>query len=87
MRDHYMTAALLAAVLCAAPLSARAADSTVDQATEKVKETAQAVKGAVSDSWLTSKTKIELFADERVKGRQVHVETVKGEVFLRGKVD
>jgi len=87
MRDHYMTAALLAAVLCAAPLSASAADSTVDQATEKVKETAQAVKGAVSDSWLTSKTKIELFADERVKGRQVHVETVKGEVFLRGKVD
>ena len=87
MRDHYMTAALLAAVLCAAPLSASAADSKVDQATEKVKETAQAVKGAVSDSWLTSKTKIALFADERVKGREVRVETVSGQVFLRGKVD
>ena len=28
MRDHYMTAALLAAVLCAAPLSAKASDLT-----------------------------------------------------------
>ena len=94
MRHHFMTAAaFLAAVLCAAPLSASAADKTdqpqgkMDQAQEKVKETAQGVKGAVSDSWITSKTKIALFADDRVKGREVSVETVKGEVYLRGKVD
>jgi len=92
MRDHFMTAAaLLAAVLCAAPLSASAADtkaeSKMDQVKEKAKDTAQEAKGAVSDSWLTSKTKIALFADERVKGREVRVETVSGQVFLRGKVD
>lgn len=88
MRDHhFMTgAALLAAVLCAAPLSAHAGDK-VDKAQAKVKDTAQEVKGAVSDSWITSKTKIALFADDRVKGREVSVATVKGEVYLRGKVD
>jgi hyperosmotically inducible protein len=41
----------------------------------------------VKDSWLTGKTKIALFADERVKGTQVNVETKKGIVMLRGKVD
>jgi len=87
MRDHFKTgAALLAAVLLAAPMSA-IAQGKIDQAEEKIKETAQGVKAAGSDSWLTSKTKIALFADERVKGREVRVETVKGEVFLRGKVD
>ena len=87
MRDHFRTGeALLAAVLLAAPMSA-IAQGKIDQAEEKIKETAQGVKAAGSDSWLTSKTKIALFADERVKGREVRVETVKGEVFLRGKVD
>ena len=41
----------------------------------------------MSDSWLTSKTKIALFADERVKGNQISVETLDGRVTLRGKVD
>jgi len=41
----------------------------------------------MNDSWLTSKTKIALFADGRVKGRQINVETQQGEVILRGKVD
>lgn len=79
-------AALLTAILFAVPLSAGAGD-TMDKAENKVKDTATEMKGAVSDSWLTSKTKIALFADDRVKGRDVRVETVKGEVFLRGKVD
>jgi hyperosmotically inducible protein len=87
MREHFKTgAAFLAAVLLALPLSA-GAQSKVDKAQEKVKETAQDVKGVASDSWITSKTKIALFADERVKGREVSVETMKGEVSLRGKVD
>ena len=42
---------------------------------------------AVTDSWLTSKTKIALFADDRVKGSEVKVETKDGVVYLRGKVD
>jgi len=96
MRNHFMTAAaLLAAVLCAAPLRAGAADtkaenkpdSKMEQAKDKAKDTVQEAKGAVSDSWLTSKTKIALFGDERVKGREVRVETVNGQVFLRGKVE
>jgi len=41
----------------------------------------------VTDSWLTARTKIALYADERVKGAQVSVETVGGTVRLQGKVD
>ena len=75
-------AALLTAILFALPLSAGAADkagttekpsSTMDKMENKAKETTQEVKGATSDSWLTSKTKIALFADDRVKGREVRV--------------
>ena len=47
----------------------------------------QKVTTGVSDSWLTAKTKIALFADERVKGTQVSVETLNGRVTLRGMVD
>src|SRR6187455_3189876 len=43
--------------------------------------------GELNDSYLTSKTKIALFADSRVKGTQINVETKKGVVMLRGKVD
>ena len=39
------------------------------------------------DSWTTAKTKIALFADSRVKGREINVETKAGVVMLRGKVD
>jgi len=94
MRSQFKTgAALLTAMLFAVPLAAGAGDTMdkasdkMDKATDKVKETTTEVKGAVSDSWLTSKTKIALFADDRVKGRDVRIETVNGEVFLRGKVD
>ena len=59
--------------------------------TEKVERTAtgaaQTAKTGISDSWVTAKTKLDLFADERVKGRQISVETVRGAVTLRGKVD
>jgi hyperosmotically inducible periplasmic protein len=86
-------AALLTAILFALPLTAGAQDKTgktegtMEKMENKTKETTQEVKGAVSDSWLTSKTKIALFADDRVKGKDVRIETVNGEVFLRGKVD
>src|SRR5262252_4068980 len=87
MRTQFATgAALLTAVLFATPLNAGAAD-TMNKAEDKVKDTTHEVKDAVSDSWLTSKTKIALFSDSRVKGREVSVETTNGKVFLRGKVD
>ena len=61
--------------------------STADEAGSKIKSTTQDAKTGITDSWVTAKTKIALFADERVKGRQVSVETKNGVVMLRGKVD
>lgn len=54
---------------------------------QEKKSTTEAVKTNVSDSWLTAKTKIALLADSRVPGSSVNVETQKGMVYLRGKVD
>src|SRR5262245_22874692 len=62
-------------------------EDKADKTSDKIKSTTQGVKTGVSDSWITSKTKIALFADERVKGNQVHVTTKDGVVTLRGKVD
>jgi hyperosmotically inducible protein len=73
-------------LVAAAPLTAGAAD-TADKAKEQAQTTTQEAKTMVTDSWVTSKTKISLFADERVKGTQVSVDTTKGVVHLRGKVD
>ncbi len=44
-------------------------------------------KTPINDSWITAKTKIALFADSRVKGSDVNVETAQGSVMIRGKVD
>ncbi|MEO8326728.1 MAG: BON domain-containing protein, partial [Nitrospirota bacterium] len=44
-------------------------------------------KTPMADSWITANSKIALFADSRVKGRQIDVETTNGQVRLRGKVD
>jgi hyperosmotically inducible protein len=81
-----VTMALVAGLVAMAPFTAGAQDK-VDKAVDKTKGVAQDAKVAVSDSWLTSKTKIALFSDDRVKGSQVKVETVDGVVHLRGKVD
>jgi hyperosmotically inducible periplasmic protein len=70
-----ITAVILMALVAAAPLTAGAQTTT------------QEAKTMVTDSWVTSKTKISLFADERVKGTQVSVDTEKGVVHLRGKID
>ena len=44
-------------------------------------------KTPINDSWITAKTKIALFADSRVKGSEINVETAQGGVMIRGKVD
>jgi hyperosmotically inducible periplasmic protein len=41
----------------------------------------------IADSHLNSKAKIALFADARVKGKHIDVETTNGELMLRGTVD
>ena len=81
-----MAAGLLGSLLAAAPLTA-GAQSKMEEVKDKTMSASREAKAAVSDSWITSKAKIALFADERVKGTQVSVETQKGVVHLRGKVD
>ena len=44
-------------------------------------------KTPINDTYLTAKTKIALFADSRVKGSEINVETTQGAMMLRGKVD
>jgi hyperosmotically inducible periplasmic protein len=63
------------------------AESTTGKVEQKSKGAVQDAKTGMSDSWLTAKTKIALYSDDRIKGGQVSVETVDGEVSLRGKVD
>jgi hyperosmotically inducible protein len=72
--------------IVAAPASVMA-QSTTDRMEQKVKGAAQDAKTGISDSWVTAKTKIALYGDDRIKGGQVSVETVNGVVSLRGKVD
>jgi hyperosmotically inducible protein len=59
----------------------------LNHANSGVKADMAAPTTQVQDSWTTAKTKIALFGDDRVRGTQVNVETNKGVVMLRGKVD
>src|SRR5262249_6280760 len=52
----FTTATVLTAFLAAAPLTA-SAQSKTEEAKDKVKSTTHDAKTAVSDSWITSKTK------------------------------
>jgi len=54
--------------------------------TEKAKDTTQSAPNAISDSWITMKTKLSLMADERVSATDVRVTTKQGIVTLEGKV-
>ncbi|HUM14338.1 MAG TPA: BON domain-containing protein [Candidatus Nitrosotalea sp.] len=88
-----ITITALGAFVATAPFAAQAQttkdkiENSMEETKEKAKSTTQEAKTAVSDSWVTSKTKIALFSDERVKGTQVSVDTANGVVHLRGKVD
>jgi hyperosmotically inducible protein len=78
---------MFGAFVAVAPGAAQAQQSTTDKMMDKTKSATEDAKTAVSDSWITSKTKIALYSDERVKGTQVSVDTKDGVVHLRGKVD
>jgi hyperosmotically inducible protein len=88
-----MAVTVLGAFVAAAPVAAQAQTTkdkivnSLEQTKDKAKSTTETAKVAISDSWITSKTKIVLFADERVKGTQVSVDTKNGVVHLRGKVE
>lgn len=91
MRKHWMTGVTLA-LLVAAPVAVQAqtatekANSKTAQATEKAKGTMEKATGATKDSWITAKTKIALYADDRVPGTDINIDTKNGAVMLRGKV-
>ncbi len=85
--SRIFSALVFASVAIAAAPASVMAQSTTDKMEQKAKGVAQDVKTGISDSWLTAKTKIELFADDRIKGGPVSVETLNGAVSLRGKVD
>jgi len=88
MRSYVAVTSLgIAALMFAAGPALAQTSSEKPSASEKTKGVMQDAKTGMSDSWLTSKTKIALFSDDRVKGRQIHVETKNGVVMLRGKVD
>ena len=72
-------AATLITLAFAGPTGASAADDK--------KSTTESMKTTVSDSWITAKTKIALFADSRAPGSVVNVETKSRMVSLRGKVE
>jgi hyperosmotically inducible protein len=82
-----MVVTIFGALVAVAPFAAQAQQSTTDKMMDKTKSATEEAKTAVSDSWITSKTKIALYSDERVKGTQVSVDTKNGVVHLRGKVD
>ena len=73
------TASVIALVL--------AASAGVSAAADDKKSTTESMKTTVSDSWITAKTKIALFADSRAPGSVVNVETKSRMVSLRGKVE
>lgn len=68
--------------LCTAVVIGGALIAGSAQAVSKTDE-----KAAMNDSWITAKTKIALFADSRVKGSEIKIETTQGLVMIRGKVD
>jgi hyperosmotically inducible periplasmic protein len=78
--------ALASAAILVAPTYVTS-QTTTDKMEQKAKSAAREMKAEVTDAWLTARTKIALYADERVKGGQISVETVNGTVRLHGKVD
>lgn len=92
-RTTMMAVTVLGAFVAAAPFAAQAqttkdkVENKMEQTKDKARSTTEEAKTVVSDSWITSKTKIALYAEERVKGTQVSVDTKNGVVHLRGKVD
>lgn len=67
----------------------RAADkveSKTEKAVDKVENKAAAAKNTTKDAWISSKTKIALYGDDRVTGSSINVDAKGGVVTLRGKV-
>ena len=83
----FLTVVALALSPAPSPAQARTADARPAARVEEPTKPADAGAGQVmKDSWLTTKTKMALVKDKRVKARHITVETQGGGVTLRGKV-
>lgn len=84
------TIGLTLAALVAAPAMVGAQSTTTDTKVERAKDKASdatsKATGATKDAWLTAKTKIALYGDDRVSGTSINVDTKNATVTLRGKV-
>ena len=88
---RYLLSGFVAIVLALATVaSAQTMGEKVGQQAEKAKlatkDATEKAKLTTKDAWLASKTKIALYADERVSGNAVNVDATNGIVTLRGKV-
>jgi len=88
-RGTMLTFVILGLGLLAAPsfTAQGAASGPVASVERTVENAGTTATREVTDSWLTLQTKLALFADERVSSGDVHVNTQKGVITLRGKVD
>jgi hyperosmotically inducible periplasmic protein len=88
---RYVLAGFTAAFLALATVaSAQTVGEKVGQEVEKgklaTKDATEKAKTTTKDAWVASKTKIALYADERVSGNAINVDANAGVVTLRGKV-
>jgi hyperosmotically inducible periplasmic protein len=88
---RYVLAGFTAAFLALATVaSAQTVGDKVGQEVEKgklaTKDATEKAKTTTKDAWVASKTKIALYADERVSGNAINVDANAGVVTLRGKV-
>src|SRR3989442_3294133 len=82
---------LTAVVLTLSPAMSLAQSTPTDarkaaKVNEPTKPAEDGVGQTMKDSWLTTKAKMALVTDRRVKARRIKVETQGGVVTLRGKV-
>ena len=81
------TNTLLLGAMTGLLLSAPAWADTDGETKAKVDSAARSIAKDSGDAWITAKAKIALYADSRVSGTSVTVDTKRGVVTLRGKVD
>ncbi len=89
---HIASATVVTLLLAGGQAGAQAQSATetierkTDEAATKARSVARDATTEIADSWLTAKSKIALFGDERVKGWRITVETKDSVVTLRGTV-
>jgi len=83
MKTHFTTALLSAAIAAGLALSA----PSVQAGDYEQPKTERSVGQTVDDATITASIKSKLLADERTEGFDINVDTMKGQVTLRGGAD